>query len=401
MTETRELPGLATVGACSIALGMSTIIMLPYTAPYGIMMLSIGGACIAERISRMSKFDVLFRNLKLGINQAYPILKRREQKDGYTLYEFTLPAGLTVDDFERKRAAIEQHLGQDVLIEYGYKNLLFKVYDAPDKTIIEYEPVRLRGDLPLLLGYDRAGKVVSVDLGHGEPHLYVSGETGSGKSTALRAMLVNLILHNDVEIYLADLKNGVEFNMFAGCEKIKALARNEEETEAMLRAVTSEVDRRYKLLADAGVEDITQYNKRKGRMKRRIVVVDEFAVLMYEKITTRLVEGLAAKARACGVHLILATQRPDANVINGRIKANISNVLGMKTLDRVNSQIVIGHGGLEELRGAGHAIFRRGADEVYLQGPYLSTARAKELIRPYTVKAIPEKVSPFVCLEGR
>lgn len=345
----------------------------------------IGCYCAIDHFSHKSIFDSVFRNLNLGINNAFPILKRKVKKSCYKLYEFTLPAGLSSEKFISKQTEIEQFLGRSIEISYGFKNLLIKVFPLNEKILYDYEPTKFKGNLPILIGYDRMGNLVSVDLSQGEPHMYCGGETGSGKSTWLRSVLVNLILNNNIDLYLGDLKNGVEFNLFRNCSKVIGFATNEEEMLSMLSAIESEVKRRYKLFADNDVEDIKAYNKNFGKLKYQLVVIDEFASLMYEKSSTRIIETLAAKARACGIHLLIATQRPDAKVINGTIKANFGTVLGLQTLDGTNSQIIIGHPGLDKLRGKGHGILRRGAGEATIQAPYLATELAKELIKPYNI----------------
>lgn len=395
------------VGALTAMGGAALSMMVPDSGGKALALIAVGGVCMAYDVLHISKYDVVFKTLKLGKGEAYPFFKRRTKKPGYVLYEFTLPAGLSVDDAKAKQLQIEQYIGKSIELDYGYKNLLIKEFPLDEKTYYDYEPTNLKGDMPLMLGFSRTGELISVDLSSGEPHMYVAGETGSGKSTALRAMIVNLILHNDIELYLADLKNGVEFNMFRNCQKVKCFARDESETLAMLAAIEKEVVRRYGLLSDANVEDIKSYNKQnKQKLRYQLVVVDEFATLMYEKESIALLEQLSAKARACGIHLLLSTQRPDAKVISGRIKANVSNVLGLKTLDRVNSGIIIGHDGLERLRGKGHGIFKRGAEEVMLQAPYISTAHAKELIAPYiaqrpkATQSAPQAVESFDFLDA-
>lgn len=399
MTEKNSPLPLLETGLASAFTGWMMLRYVPTEVLPAAGMIALGAVCWAEHFRHRSHFDRLWKNLKLCAGETYPMIKRTSPKEGYTLYEFTLPAGLSADDFIKKQTAIEQYVGHQVQIDYGFKNLLIKVFDETEKMSYSYQPEKLRGSVPLLIGYDRVGRVVSADLGNGEPHMYLAGETGSGKSTALRSILVNLILQTDVELFLGDLKNGVEFNMFRNCSKVKGFARSEREMLDMLKTVQDEVERRYNVFSDAGVEDIAHYNKGHQKLKYWLVVIDEFSTLMYEKESMQIVESLAAKSRACGIHLLLSTQRPDAKVITGRIKANVSNVLGLKTLDGTNSQIIIGHPGLEKLRGKGHGIFRRGADETVVQAPLLTVEDAKKLIAPYMVQKPAKKENTFDCLE--
>ena len=106
-------------------------------------------------------------------------------------------------------------------------------------------------------------------------------------------------------------------------------------------------------------------------------------------------EEIAAKARACGIHLIISTQRPDHIVLNGRIKANVTTILGLKTTNEANSRIIIDKDGLETLRGKGQGIFKKGS-ETLIQCPYLSVEKARELLHHTYVKRVTQPSSVIV-----
>lgn len=208
-------------GLMSGLLGYCILMFLPGYAVAAYLFFGLGGFCVLDKLRHTSKFDTIFRAAGICSGEACPMLKRKTRMDGYTLYEFTLPAGLTTHDVEINRLAIEQYLGREIEIDYGFKNLLIRVYDNVEKTFYPFEPVKTKGDVEILIGYDRLGKPVTADLSNGEPHMYIAGETGCGKSTALRSILVNLILNSNVELFLGDLKNGVEFQMYRHCTKVK------------------------------------------------------------------------------------------------------------------------------------------------------------------------------------
>lgn len=392
--------GELSVLAAGVGIIIRTIPMIENADFLSAACLGAATICGAIYVSRKSKFDVLFRNLGLGIDDvAFPLLKRKTRKAGYWLYEFTLPAGLCLEDFIKKQEAIEAYIGSTVELEYGFKNLLVRVYDT-EKTRYEYMPIKAKKPLEIPIGYNRSGVMETVDLSSGEPHMYVAGETNSGKSTFLRCAVTNLILNNDVDIWLADLKNGVEFSLFENCSKVKKLAKNPSEALHLLQAVSKEVDGRYDLFLDHRVKDIKQYRAKVGNMKYQIVIVDEFADLMYDPTSQKILQELAAKARACGVHLLLATQRPDAQVLPGRLKANITTILGLKTLNALNANI-IGIEGLEDLRGFGHGILKRGFNKTYIQVPLLEPEEAEKLIAPYNIdktKKVPAVIKDFDCI---
>jgi S-DNA-T family DNA segregation ATPase FtsK/SpoIIIE len=146
--------------------------------------------------------------------------------------------------------------------------------------------------------------------------------------------------------------------------------------------MVSETDRRYSLFYENNVKDIHEYNKLKGviRLPYEVIIIDEYADLQHEKDCFGAIELLARKARACGIHLILSTQRPDANVLSGAIKCNISNIVGLKTLNSTNSSIILGQPGLELLPGKGRGIFKRAGVMTEFQAPLLTYEFCRELV---------------------
>jgi S-DNA-T family DNA segregation ATPase FtsK/SpoIIIE len=306
--------------------------------------------------------------------------ERRKTAYGYCL-RLSLPPGLCAEDFERRREAIEQFLGHKVRVNYNNKNLFLEVYEG-DLKAHDFEAVKLSG-MRLVIGHTYGSKLVTVDLDR-EPHLMIAGETGSGKSTAFRAILTNLFLTKPrVKVHLIDLKQGTEFALFAKCGKVVSFARDVDQAAVVLNKVYQEVERRYRLFADHDSVDITEYNaQHKPKLSREIVAIDEFAMLRDHKSAGGTMEDLAALARACGIHLIISTQRPDARVITGRVKVNIPVVLGLKTLNDMNSRIIIDEGGLQDLRGRGHGWLRYMGELTELHTMNLPPQRARDLLKP-------------------
>jgi S-DNA-T family DNA segregation ATPase FtsK/SpoIIIE len=147
-----------------------------------------------------------------------------------------------------------------------------------------------------------------------------------------------------------------------------------------------EVDKRYNLFYENDVKDIVDYNFKCGKMDYQVLVFDEFADIADNKEAIKMVEKLSAKARACGIHLIISTQRPDAKVLNGRIKDNFGAILGLKTTTEVNSRIIIDKDGLEKLKGNGHGIFKKDGEENIIRCPYLDVDEAVNLIKHTYIK---------------
>lgn len=362
--------------------GAASSFLYPAYAVYGCGMAAMGAGGIIYSALTWSRFDKLWKSTGLCVGSSYPLKKGVKKTDISTIYTFTLPCGLSVQDFDKNKKAIEQHLGREIDIKYTYKEIQIEVFEQRPSTIQEYQPTFIKGNVPILVGYDRKGNLITADLSDGTPHLLIAGETGSGKSTALRCIITNLILHSDATLHLVDLKRGAEFNVFAKSSKVATFSRTKEDAEAVLEDINAEIDRRYDLFFDNDVADIKEYNRKfpRSKLNYQILIIDEFADLQNEKGSINILETLAAKARACGIHLIISTQRPDAKVLNGRIKANVSSVLGLKTMNDTNSRIIIDHNGLEALRGKGHGIFKRDSEKE-LQCPYLSVSGCRELIK--------------------
>lgn len=391
---------LIETGLIAIIGGVASTALYPAYAVYGFGIASIGTIGIVYTAFTWSKFDKIWKNTGLCVGSSYPIKKGSQKTDISTIYTFTLPCGLSVQDFDKKRKVIEQYLGREIEIKYTYKEIQIEVFEQRTSNAHDYQPTVIKGNVPLLIGYDRKSNLISADLADGEPHLLIAGETGSGKSTALRSIITNLILHSDTALHLIDLKRGAEFNVFAKCSKVQSFSRTKNEAESILNEINTEIDRRYDLFFENDVADIKEYNKKfKGKkLNFQVIVIDEFADLQDEKGSISIIETIAAKARACGIHLIISTQRPDAKVLNGRIKANVSSVLGLKTMNDINSRIIIDHNGLENLKGKGHGLFKR-SGEIEMQCPYLSVEECRELIKHTYIDKTKETIKPNMSLE--
>lgn len=218
------------------------------------------------------------------------------------------------------------------------------------------------------------------------PHLLIAGETNSGKSVILRGIITQLILDkssDEIELHLIDPKR-VEFSIFKNSSFVKTFSRDDKEIFDTLSYIKEETDQRYMLLEKSGKVNIKGYNKiAKDKLKYLLVIIDEFADLSSGKRssdTLELVNYIARKARAVGIHLIASTQRPDKDVINGRIKANLGNVLGLKTSTLVNSMLIHDRPGLENLRGYGHGILKANG-YIEMQSMFIDEEEAKKLIK--------------------
>ncbi len=251
--------------------------------------------------------------------------------------------------------------------------------------------------LVFALGKDINGKNFTFDLTTA-PHMLVCGQTRSGKSVALNVMLISLLMRyapEDMRLILFDPKQ-VEFAPFAEIPHLlipNILYEPPKAINAMNWAV-DEMERRYALLTATGTRNLEEYNarpdvKRDPTMKIPyiVIVIDEFADVVSQdgaikKQFNNVISRLAAKARAAGIHLVLATQRPSVDIVNGTIKANMPVRMALKTTDSTNSQTILGYGGAEELLGYGDMLFMTPYDSELqrIQGAFISSENVIDVI---------------------
>lgn len=217
----------------------------------------------------------------------------------------------------------------------------------------------IKGPLGFAIGKDIAGKPVAADLAR-MPHLLVAGQTGSGKSVMINTILTSLLYRNspaDLKLILVDPKQ-VELKPYDDIPHLLSPVIVEpEKCISALKWAVAEMERRYKALADASKRNIVEYNsvKQGEGMPYIVIVIDELAdlMMMAARDVEALIVRIAQKARAVGIHLILATQRPSVDVITGLIKANVPARISFTTASQVDSRTIIDQMGAEKLLGQG------------------------------------------------
>jgi S-DNA-T family DNA segregation ATPase FtsK/SpoIIIE len=232
------------------------------------------------------------------------------------------------------------------------------------EIFVSAEFAESKGRLPLALGKDVTGLPVVADLA-AMPHLLVAGVTGSGKSVGLNAMICSILYKAtpaEVRFLLIDPKR-LELSVYEGIPHLLApVVTDAKEAAARLRWIVGKMDERYKLLQARQVRSIEGYNKAvaaEERLPYWVVVVDELADLMLAsagEVQMSLVR-LAQIARAVGIHLIIATQRPSVDVVTGLIKANFPTRIAFQVASKVDSRTVLDGNGAEQLLGRGDMIF--------------------------------------------
>ncbi|HJW89885.1 MAG TPA: DNA translocase FtsK 4TM domain-containing protein [Anaerolineales bacterium] len=250
---------------------------------------------------------------------------------------------------------------------------------------------RLKSPLRFALGQDVAGNAAAADLA-AMPHLLIAGTTGSGKSVCVNAVICCLLLNNtpdDLRLIMVDPKR-VELTGYNGIPHLLAPVVVElERVIGALQWVAREMDMRYRKLAQAGARNIADYNARlaargEKKLPYLVVVIDELADLMMlaPDETERTITRLAQLARATGIHLVIATQRPSVDVVTGLIKANFPARIAFVVASGVDSRVILDQPGAERLLGRGDMLFQApdAPAPVRLQGAFVSDAETQLLV---------------------
>ncbi len=250
-----------------------------------------------------------------------------------------------------------------------------------------------KAELPLCLGVDVRGEPLMVDLAK-MPHLLVAGTTGSGKSVGLNTFILSLIKAKkptDVRLMLIDPKR-IEFGIYNDQRyMLEPVVTDSRKAAEMLELLFDEMERRYLLLQKSKTRNIAEYHSSVGQMPYIVCMIDEFADLMTAEPTAeKYVRLLAQKSRACGIHLIVATQRPSVDVVTGVLKANFPCRLAYKTASAADSRTILDCGGAEKLLGRGDALYLNGRGGLQrLHGAYINDNDIRTLLAPWQGESSP------------
>ena len=257
-------------------------------------------------------------------------------------------------------------------------------------------------ELPIALGKTISNEVLVIDLAK-MPHLLVAGATGQGKSVGLNVILTSLLYKrhpSQLKFVLVDPKK-VEMSLFSKIERhyLAKLPNSEEaiitDTRKVVHTLNSlciEMEHRYEMMKDAGARNLKEYNTKFVARKLNpqdghrfmpyiVLVIDELADLMMTagKEVETPIARLAQLARAIGIHLVVATQRPSVNVITGVIKANFPARLSFRVTSKVDSRTILDTGGADQLIGQGDMLLSAGSDVIRLQCPFVDTHEVEKI----------------------
>ncbi|HDR6315586.1 FtsK/SpoIIIE domain-containing protein [Bacillus mobilis] len=322
----------------------------------------------------------------------YPKVHNVSSSTESVRYVFTIPNGLDPQKIEKKWFCFQQILGRNITIEGDLKKFVLHVFHSdsglkPYKYYYkEWHSLLKEFRLPVVVGRDQFGKMITYDmLDSNSPHLLIAGETGSGKSSMVRVVLSTFIQYmspDKLHLYLGDLKNS-EFHFLRRVKHVKEVCMEEIEMKIMLQKVWKEIRERRKLMEQFEVDHIDAYNKLNPDNQKPYILlaIDEVAMLKDEKECMTTIEKISAVGRSLGVFLMLSMQRPDAKVLDGKLKLNMTVRIGFKCDSAINSNIM-GTPGSEHLEQSGQMILKRnGLKKV--QAPYLELSNAKQIVEPY------------------
>ena len=252
------------------------------------------------------------------------------------------------------------------------------------------------GQSKFLIGNTRARKIIA-DLRE-TPHFLVGGQSGGGKSTFLRQLITTLYLNNkNYEFVLIDLKGGLEFQLFEGIKRMDIVQSAKAALER-LQVLDEILQERMAILKEHGCKDLEAYldlpkekRDKTGNIDRKVVVIDEAAELFMAgdksgannaQNAKRLTIKLAAQGRAVGIHLIIATQRPDVKAVDGQIKANLSGIVAFQMPNMHSSQTILDNSRAAHLpRIPGRCIWKTSLEQIEVQTPFLSTDDTTALLK--------------------
>ena len=340
-------------------------------------------------VSKLAEYNI--KDIEVESIQPGPVVIRLELK---------LPVGLKVNQISNISKDLARSLSKTSV-------RIVEVIEGKDTIGIEVpredrQPVLLsevlssktyddaKSPITVALGKDISGSAVVADLA-GMPHLLVAGTTGSGKSVAINAMLISILYKaspEQVRLILIDPKM-LELSVYEDIPHLLApVITDMKEASSGLRWCVNEMERRYKLMAHLGVRNLNGYNKKVSdalangeplkdptwkineaeegeeapdleELPLIVLAVDELADLMMVvgKTAEQLIARIAQKARAAGIHMLLATQRPSVDVITGLIKANISSRVAFQVASKMDSRVILDQGGAEQLLGKGDMLY--------------------------------------------
>ena len=274
------------------------------------------------------------------------------------------------------------------------------------REIISYEKFQKKDvKLPIALGKSISGMPIVGDLTT-MPHLLIAGTTGSGKSVCINTIIVSLLykLNPDLCKFILIDPKMLELSTYEGIPHLLTpVITDAKKATSALAWTVKEMNSRYKLMSKVGVRNIDGYNaKHKLKMPYIVVVVDEMSDLMLVagKEIENYIQKLSQMARAAGIHIIMATQRPSVDVITGTIKANFPTRISFQVSSKIDSRTILGEQGAEQLLGKGDMLFMSSANRIVrIHGPFVSENEIEKITNSIRAQGEPDYMDEITALE--
>jgi DNA segregation ATPase FtsK/SpoIIIE, S-DNA-T family len=321
------------------------------------------------------------------------------------LLKFSGSANLTIDQVARRRSEFLTSHGLNIISITPEPGVISIAIERPQRQIVRLQDVWRRwaptpDDLVVGVREDNGELLHFSPARLHAPHTLIAGSTGSGKSVLMQNILLGIAATNrpeDARIILIDPKQGVDYLQVECLPHIhEGIIDRQEDALARLNALVQEMDSRYSKLRAARANSLSAYNARVSLAEKLPVIWvihDEFAEWMmvedYKQQVTAAVSRLGVKARAAGIHLVFAAQRPDANVMPMQLRANLGNRLILRVDFEGTSEIALGEKGAERLLGRGHLIAKlEGESTRYGQVPFVDAAFMDRLVEAMTTPGV-------------
>ena len=318
-----------------------------------------------------------------------PILANIWENEYETIYSFIRPIGFSTHILESNDIAIKEYFNtNNVKFESNgdFINIIVSTTELARFIPFNIPKVKNKDEVIVSLGRDIRGKDVELNLSKC-PNVMISGCTGSGKSVNTNVIATQLYCnYPNVEIYLVDMKC-VELGVYADLPQTKKYTNKLEGAKEIIKELLDECDRRNKLLNKMKVKKLSDYNEKVSpneKLNPIVLIIDEAVRLMGDKDLNKDIAELGFICRSVEISILLNIQRPTSKLLNPDIKASLTNIIGFRTINRKNSEIICDSTVLATLRGKGHGVlFNEDNDGVEFQGYYLDENDIEKYLNKY------------------
>lgn len=313
-----------------------------------------------------------------------------EKHDFYSKVAFVLSDTLSITSFQKATENIRQKLKVVNLEIYEETGKMVFRSRAPELPTIPYAYQKTSKNL-IPLGVDLDGNIVYWDLKK-DPHAIVVGTSGSGKSNLINVLINHILLnYKGSKLFLGDYKGGMELSIYENLKNVVSYSESLKDAEKLIADIDEEYNSRVKIMKEAGYRDYSKFinDKPNSSMKRAFIIIDEFSMLLrlnskkegFDAIETLI--DLSKRIRAVGMHLILACQKPTVTNVPSDLKTNVSCIIGMKTRDAHNSELVIDRAGLEKL-AIGESISIIDGEDVFFKSYFIDDDAIAETVEKFS-----------------